>query len=862
MIKKYLKSSMALLALCTMVAGCKDDSYTQADATKHAEQVLGVTIGSTQDWNMTTRLTASITVNLDLDQKYTVVIYDENPLFNKNAIIYAQETAEEGKNTVFNFSIPSALKRVYVAAYDSKLRSVVQSVNISGNVLKVYFGEAEAAASRRATEADCPAYAKTVADYLDGLTEAEMSKYNPFTDSDIDSQGHIFGSSTSNARRRSGRRAGQSVNATFYYKVQPGYNPADGESQYLYMGNEPIAKITYGGTGNAATESTLYSNMEAKITRQYIIIKSLVNGSGGITFYHDTKTANNNKLMVDNITTNTNVNNNTIWNGDYYLNAPPGGQSYKYYFSNGSPITFYGIQYYANGSTIEDTDSDEPGGGGDEPGGGSTTGGKHYLVEAGTTITKQFHITTDQMNGAVVYVKGKLNLGTNYTLNGVTVVVASGGEVILNGTVNMSTLGRFVVMGGGKITGTDGSTLTVTNGSKCYNAGSITYNGELNVNGSDFYNCGTINVGTLRDTSGGKITNFGSITAVTNAGAADAYNCEWINACSWKFTENAGIGTLTMLENSYLEVGGVAEFNQSTQKLYDLSHIKVGTLYLNSTTFEGPMGYGMGAIIQAGRVSVNQGADLGCKYNVYWDWSTKNLVNHQLVADYNCTVDNGYTFLSYILNLNLKYTTESSSPIRIPAGECTGAGYNPGGGGGSNIIGTPAVWSYAFEDSWMADYDMNDVVVKVQENGSDKLNITLCCTGATYNLFVYYNTTPLFGGREVHKVLGAEGKFINTGDPSNEKFAVRDAVTETIKKPANFDPFTFDIWIKSPEKSQIKLAEQGEDPHAIMVPGDWKWPTEWTPIKEAYPDFVGFAADETHNTNTDWYNNCVESKVY
>lgn len=725
MIKKYLKSSMALLALCTMVAGCKDDSYTQADATKHAEQVLGVTIGSTQDWNMTTRLTASITVNLDLDQKYTVVIYDENPLFNKNAIIYAQETAEEGKNTVFNFSIPSALKRVYVAAYDSKLRSVVQSVNISGNVLKVYFGEAEAAASRRAIESDyTDSYARSFNDYL---------------------------------------------------------NPKKGRNIYGQEWDLNTTRVS-------VADMTSYP------------------------------------ILTDDVIVNqTNNGNHTLTDAVYKWSAERGNYT-------------------------------------EFPGGGD---GKHFYVPSGTEVTEVFHVngTYGIINDVVIFVEGKLHLNGN-TLNGPTIVVGSGGEIVLHGTNNMSNTGRFVVMGEGSITGDDGAVYNVNNGGLCYNAGTIRYNGELNVNGSDFYNCGTIEVDVLRNTAGGFFTNFGKTKARTNMNAADSYNSIVVNGCYMQFTENAGIGTLTMLENSYLEVGGVAEFNQSTQTLYDLSHIKVGTLYLNSTTFEGPMGNGMGAIIQAGRVSVNQGADLGCKYNVYWDWNPNNLVNHQLEADYNCTVDNGYTSLSYILNLNLKYTTESTSPIRIPAGECTGAGYNPGGGGGSNIIGTPAVWSYAFEDSWMADYDMNDVVVKVQENGSDKLNITLCCTGATYNLFVYYNTTPLFGGREVHKVLGAEGKFINTGDPSNEKFAVRDAVTETIKKPANFDPFTFDIWIKSPEKSQIKLAEQGEDPHAIMVPGDWKWPTEWTPIKEAYPDFVGFAADETHNTNTDWYNNCVESKVY
>lgn len=742
MIKKYLKSSMALLALCTMVAGCKDDPYTQADATKHAEQVLGVTIGSTQDWNMTTRLTASITVNLDLDQKYTVVIYDENPLFNKNAIIYAQETAEEGKNTVFNFSIPSALKRVYVAAYDSKLRSVVQSANISGNVLKVYFGEAEAAASRRAIESDyTDSYARSFENYL---------------------------------------------------------NPTKARNNY---GQEWDVTTTQVNIGDMYTYPALTDDL-------------IVNG-----------TNNGNHTLTDGVS--------------------------KWTEEKGSYQEF--------------------------PGGGD---GKHFYIPAGTEVTEVFHVngTYGIINDVVIFVEGKLHLNGN-TLNGPTIVVGSGGEVVLHGTNNMSNTGRFVVMGEGSITGDDGAVYNVNNGGLCYNAGTIRYNGELNVNGSDVYNCGTIEVDVLRNTAGGFFTNFGKTKARTNINAADSYNSIVVNGCYMQYTENAGIGTLTMLDNSRLDVGGIAEFNQSTQTLYNNSVINTGILYVNSTTFMGTDNPKDNAIIKTSKIYfademyINQNKN--DKYqNERWTWVARKIDGKGTIyLDWNdvetytkegtkITDDNGSTMLSVVRAANYNYISEKTSAIRIPAGDCTGAGYNPGGGGSQIIVGTPAVWSYAFEDSWMADYDMNDVVVKVQENGSDKLDITLCCTGANYNLYVYYKTTPLFGGKEVHKVLGAEGKFINTGDPSNEKFAVRNAVTETINKPDNFDPYTFDIWIKSPEKAQIKLAEQGEDPHAIMVPGDWKWPTEWTPIKEAYPDFVGFAADETHNTNTDWYNNCVESKVY
>ena len=740
MIKKYLKSCIALLAIGTMVAGCKDDSFTQADANKHAEQVLGVPISNLQDWNMTTRLTASITINLDFDQKYTVVVYDDNPLLNQNATIYAQETAEEGKNTVFNLSVPTALKRVYVAVYDSKLRSVVQSATVSGNVLKLYFG-GEAAASRRAVEADyTESYARSFDNYL---------------------------------------------------------NPTKARNNY----------------GQEWDVNTTPINMTEMMAYPVLTDDLIVNGTVG--------------------------GNHTLTDGVWEWSQEKG--SYQAF-----------------------------------PGGGD---GKHFYIPAGTEVTEVFHVngTYGVINDVVIYVEGKMHLNGN-TLNGPTIVVGSGGEVVLDGNTNMSNTGRFVVMGGGKITGVEGVVYNVNNGGLCYNAGTIRFDGELNVNGSDVYNCGTIEVDVLRNTAGGFFTNFGKTKARTNINAADSYNSIVVNGCYMQYTENAGIGTLVMLDNSRLDVAGTAEFNQSTQTLYNNSVVNTGILYVNSTTFLGTDNPRDNAIIKTGKIYfagdiyINQNKDdkyqnenytqvarkIDGKGSIYLDWNNAETYTKEGVQ---ITEDNGYTMLSVVRASNYNYISEKTSAIRIPAGECTGAGYNPIGGGGQIIVGTPAVWSYAFEDSWIADYDMNDVVVKVQKSGSAKLKITLCCTGASYPLYVYYKSTPLFGGREVHKVLGAEGKFINTGDPSNEKFAVREVVTETINKPDDFDPASFDIWIKSPEKN-IHLAEQGEDPHAIMVPADWKWPLEWTPVTEAYPDFVGFAADETHETNTDWYENCDESAVY
>ena len=740
MTKKYLKISMALLALCTMVAGCSKDEFTQADANKHAEQVLGVAISSSQDWNMTTRLTASITVNLGLDQKYTVVVYDKNPLFNENATIYAEETAEEGKNTVFNFSIPSTLTQLYIAAYDSKLRSVVQSASVTGNVLKVYFGGTATAASRRAIESDyTDSYAKSFNDYL---------------------------------------------------------NPKKGRNIY----------------GQEWDLNTIQVSVADMTSYPVLTDDVIVN-----------QTNNGNRTLTD------------------------GGQ-WKWTAERGSYQEF--------------------------PGGGD---GKHFFVPSGTEVSEVFHVNGSYgvINEVVIYVEGTLHLNGN-TLNGPTIIVGNGGHVIIDGRTDMSNTGRFLVMGGGQITGATGAVYNVNNGGICYNAGTIYFDGELNVNGSDIYNNGSITVDVLRNTAGGFFTNFGTTLARTNINAADSYNSIVVNGCHMKYTEDAGIGTLIMLDNSRLDVGGTAEFNQATQTLYNNSVINTGTLFVNSTTFMGTDNTSDNAIIKTGkiyfadRIYINQN-----QYDQYqderWTWVARKIDGKGTIwldwddtetytQEGHITLDNGYTMLSVVRAANYNYISESTSAIRIPAGECTGAGYNPNGSSSQTIVGTNAVWSYAFEDSWIADYDMNDVVLRVQEDDS-QLHITLCCTGASYPLYVYYKTTPLFGGREVHKILGAEGKFINTGDTSNEKFAECEPVVISIAKPNDFDPYTFDIWVKSPEKD-IHLSEQGEDPHAIMIPGNWRWPLEWTPVKEAYPDFVGFAADATHQTNADWYNNCVGEKVY
>jgi hypothetical protein len=220
-------------------------------------------------------------------------------------------------------------------------------------------------------------------------------------------------------------------------------------------------------------------------------------------------------------------------------------------------------------------------------------------------------------------------------------------------------------------------------------------------------------------------------------------------------------------------------------------------------------------------------------------------------------IDNSNTYMYGLVNSISKWSNESNSTFTIPRGDCTGAGYHDTSAVPSPTIpGSPAVWTYAFEDTPLGDYDMNDVVIKVCQNAEDEdmLDVTLCCTGASFSLYVYLNDTELFAGsgKEVHKVFFGQDvkQFVNT---VNNGIKVR-PVTETIKKPANFSFETADFWIKSP-LADVHVARQGEDPHGIAIPCDWTWPHEYHCIKDAYPNFVEFAKDAatTDKTIRKWY---------
>lgn len=189
----------------------------------------------------------------------------------------------------------------------------------------------------------------------------------------------------------------------------------------------------------------------------------------------------------------------------------------------------------------------------------------------------------------------------------------------------------------------------------------------------------------------------------------------------------------------------------------------------------------------------------------------------------------------------------------------------------------PKVWTYIWEDKDYGDYDLNDCVIEVQENKNDrtKLDITLVALGGARQLWLgfdnknaktYKDYTPVWN-KELHSLLGvATGTLVNTGRASAKP------VTITLPKPEGFDFQTcsFVLGAKHSDEDKnmmdydndfyyIKIATVGQDPHGIVIPEKWQWPTETTCIKDAYPKFNTWSAD--HTKAQDWYKYPVSGKV-
>ena len=798
--KKYLMSGLAVLALGLTIAGCsKESGLGESDYVGNAEKVFGVQIDPNHDWNMTTALELNVTVNWGSAKTYTVYVFDKSPFDNNDAVYLKKTEITDGTVLPLELSVPSYLTELYVSVFDSNNRSISKKAKINGENASVVFGTA-----------------------LSNSYAFTRSQYNPEV-SHIDAP----------------------------------YDEA-WVAEYLETAKEPNSTNVWDNYDNTYTEGGTPGSYSADYSK--IDDWNLWNS---LWQYGDWDHQVEYLLSIGK---------------DYWLNYTPG--------TEGNLVV---DETYVRNFKITGTWD-----------GGISVAGSEGLID-GTTpsnaertivVTGTWNITEDQRIGS---------LGKIIIANGGTVNIAEGI------TLNMVNQARLVVLAGGKLTG--GGSVVVNNGNaegeENYNAGTIDV-ATFNNNFGKFYNYGKFLVNEYE--AGATESNFYNHSLVSIDHTGTTPNARVFNGCQFYVKNDARLRNYEGVNGSALIVGGQfmpfgSEDATSVPSFVSLAAgalVKCGSLY-NGSSWIGPTEGGYAALEIVNQIDylnwVQDSPQTGGYFanNIYvkcGDWQndpTGQGYHQDDPSDfYNYSISRAeYKFFQIAANStgngNVKkvedgdnYYIDPDSDFDLGKSGCT-PGFkmtepedDDDDDNKEEIHENepedlkPIVYTYAFEDTFMGDYDMNDVVLQVWEE-NERVYVKLCCTGASYDLYVYLGNVVLFGGREVHAVLGGTaGKFINTGSGS-DKFETCSTYTTDIAKPYGFDAATADFWISSPAgEIHVGTTENtrqiGHAPYGLRIPGEWKWPMEWTPVNEAYEYFSGYAANRY--TNTDWYDYPTSGKTY
>ena len=185
-------------------------------------------------------------------------------------------------------------------------------------------------------------------------------------------------------------------------------------------------------------------------------------------------------------------------------------------------------------------------------------------------------------------------------------------------------------------------------------------------------------------------------------------------------------------------------------------------------------------------------------------------------------------------------------------------------GGIESMVVVPDIdanyYTFCYEDQPLGDYDMNDVVLRGRRLDDTHVEYTLLACGAADELYLHnIEGKRINAQNEVHSIFGRKApEYVNTTDNDHTPF-VRDTIT--VEKDFSFlNPNTQPYLYDKTSGHTVKIATIGEDPHAIMVPDDLRWPLERTCIKDAYLKFNNWGQNKI--SDTDWYKYEEEDKVY
>lgn len=847
--KKYLMKTIVAMAIAVVAAGCSRDfdvpssRLSDDEAMENAEDQLGVTIDPNQTWSMTSTIKAEVTVNRDFGEEYTVTVYQNNPFVNNTGVVLGSSTVKSGQTTNFSFTGQKGTYLVYVAIKDKKGYSYVKPVSISEDKLVAVFGATTRSA---ADDFEIPALGQPfttqqVADYLSRATEPNESNisYNHIGDYKEASEGHWV-----DGTAWSWDWAG--VGAQLYYNRtnfdQSWFSPAncgasEEDFEWFKTNCMPFANedwAFYNGASNKNDASTVLIGMLRNTGRESWA-NIWAEGSSG-----------------------------------HWEEGTAGG-----WVEDPNCVLDFKI--------TSDYNSQIP-----------VLASEDFTDDAGQWRRGHRDLT--------IAAKWTLPDGEQRVGGGATIVIANGGELNIPANAYMTFVNqaRIVVMPGGKITGA--GSIYITNGTAedgyGYNGGEITI-GKFCNNFGTFYNASNMTVGTLEGPSTNSIyINHGKMVVNNAPKSSQTANMRIWNDCWFECNNTLACRVIIQGQGAYLKTGNL-EMSCSEDATPDPSYIYAkgnslldvtGASAFNNVNIVGPEGsdyafiqlnyvedaYGEHNLSTATNYTVTNGVmEHAITNNIYLSIDHLNVTNNAYTmnaCEKVINMLNGTNTLEYNKKMADQYAREGAvlfdqqgngnavlvnkgayNVAAVEASECS-PGIDPIEEEEiPPIEETNPIYSYAFEDTNGGDYDMNDVVLKVQEftdgGGVKKLLIKLVAAGATLNLNIrlyeaadpvgdevahYGNSFVVLaaddnGETEVHAMFGVdEGMMVNT------RAGVTARPVEITIDKGNYDPEHMPFAIYSEQNGEMRLAGAGEAPFGVAVPMDWKWPAERVRISSAY----------------------------
>ena len=174
-------------------------------------------------------------------------------------------------------------------------------------------------------------------------------------------------------------------------------------------------------------------------------------------------------------------------------------------------------------------------------------------------------------------------------------------------------------------------------------------------------------------------------------------------------------------------------------------------------------------------------------------------------------------------------------------------------------------YTMCFEDRPnIADYDMNDVVLRCVRKSSTKLELTIVATGAQDEVYlkgIEGTSETDFNNQEVHSLLKVPaGTFANT-EPSASVLPCVSA-EYVVDESMTIPQFLSKIYIVNHSRNgeEVHVPKKGDPPFALIVPGDFDYPAERVSIVNAYGAF-GTWANNAYDYGK-WLNSYDDTKLY